>query len=142
MKRFAAILLLWLHLTLCCGQVKTIVGVVTDGESAEPVAGAIVQAVGSKVYTFTDSDGCFSLNVEARQIRVQSMGYRSVEADVVDSPMHIKMKPEATQLRDVIIKAPDIIQKSDTLVYPMSKWAQAQDRNLADVLRRLPGVAV
>ena len=45
-------------------------------------------------------------------------------------------------LRDVIIKAPDIIQKSDTLVYSMSKWAQKQDRNMADVLRRLPGVEV
>ena len=45
-------------------------------------------------------------------------------------------------LKDVIVKAPDIIQKSDTLVYSMSKWAQKQDRNMADVLRRLPGVEV
>ena len=45
-------------------------------------------------------------------------------------------------LKDVIIKAPDIIQRSDTLVYSMSKWAQKQDRNMADVLRRLPGVEV
>lgn len=45
-------------------------------------------------------------------------------------------------LKDVIVMAPDIIQKSDTLVYSMSKWAQKQDRNMADVLRRLPGVEV
>ena len=143
MKRLAILFLyVYLHLPLCYGQVKALVGSVTDEESGEPVAGAIVQVVGGKNYTFTTNDGRFSLKGEARQIRVQSMGYRSIVVDVIESPMHIKMKPEATQLKDVIIKAPDIIQKSDTLVYSMSKWAQKQDRNMADVLRRLPGVEV
>ena len=143
MKRLAILLLyVYLHLPLCYGQVKALVGSVTDEESGEPVAGAIVQTVGGKNYTITTNDGRFSLKGEARQIRVQSMGYRSIVVDVIESPMHIKMKPEATQLKDVIIKAPDIIQKSDTLVYSMSKWAQKQDRNMADVLRRLPGVEV
>ena len=143
MKRLAILLLyVSLHLPLCYGQVKALVGSVNDEESGEPVAGAIVHAVGGKNYTFTTNDGRFSLKGEARQIRVQSMGYRSIVVDVTESPMHIKMKPEATQLKDVIIKAPDIIQKSDTLVYSMSKWAQKQDRNMADVLRRLPGVEV
>jgi hypothetical protein len=143
MKRLAILLLyVYLHLPFCYGQVKALVGSVTDEESGEPVAGAIVQAVDGKSYTFTTNDGRFSLKGEARQIRVQSMGYRSIVVDVSESPMHIKMKPEATQLKDVIIKAPDIIQKSDTLVYSMSKWAQKQDRNIADVLRRLPGVEV
>ena len=143
MKRLAILLLyVYLHLPICYGQVKALVGSVTDEESGEPVAGAIVQAVGGKDYTFTTNDGRFSVKGEARQIRVQSMGYRSIVVDVTESPMHIKMKPEVTQLKDVIIKAPDIIQKSDTLVYSMSKWAQKQDRNIADVLRRLPGVEV
>ena len=143
MKRLVILLLyVYLHLPFCYGQVKALVGSVTDEESGEPVAGAIVQAVGGKNYTFTTNDGRFSLKGEARQIRVQSMGYRSIVVDVSESPMHIKMKPEATQLKDVIIKAPDIIQRSDTLVYSMSKWAQKQDRNIADVLRRLPGVEV
>ncbi len=143
MKRLAFLLLyVFLHLPLCYGQVKALVGSVTDEESGEPVAGAIVQAVDGKSYTFTTNDGRFFLKGEARQIRVQSMGYRSIVVDVTESPMHIKMKPEATQLKDVIIKAPDIIQKSDTLVYSMSKWVQKQDRNMADVLRRLPGVEV
>ena len=143
MKRLAILLLyMYFHPPFCYGQVKALVGSVTDEESGEPVAGAIVQVVGGKNYTFTTNDGRFSLKGEARQIRVQSMGYRSIVVDVTESPMHIKMKPEATQLKDVIIKAPDIIQKSDTLVYSMSKWAQKQDRNIADVLRRLPGVEV
>ncbi len=143
MKRLGILFLyLCLNLTLCHGQENTVVGIVTDKESGGPVAGAIVQAVGGKVYAITDKDGRFSLKGETSQIRVQSMGYRSIVVDVAEGPMHIKMKPEATQLRDVIVKAPDIIQKSDTLVYSMSKWAQEQDRNIADVLRRLPGVEV
>ena len=135
MKRFGILFLyLCLNLTLCHGQENTVVGIVTDEESGGPVAGAIVQAVGGKVYAITDKDGRFSLKGETSQIRVLSMGYRSIVVDVAEGPMHIKMKPEATQLKDVIVKAPDIIQKSDTLVYSMSKWAQEQDRNIADVL--------
>jgi hypothetical protein len=143
MKRFGIFFLyLCLNLTLCHGQENSVVGIVTDEESGGPVAGAIVQVVGGKVYAITDKDGCFSLKGETSQIRVQSMGYRCIVVDVAEGPMHIKMKPEATQLKDVIVKAPDIIQKSDTLVYSMSKWAHEQDRNIADVLRRLPGVEV
>ena len=143
MKRFGILFLyLCLNLTLCHGQENSVVGIVTDEESGGPVAGAIVQVVGGKVYAITDKDGCFSLKGETSQIRVQSMGYRSIVVDATLKPLHIKMIPEATQLKDVIVKAPDIIQKSDTLVYSMSKWAQEQDRNIADVLRRLPGVEV
>ena len=84
MKRLAILLLyVYLHLPFCYGQVKALVGSVTDKESSEPVAGAIVQAVGGKNYTFTTNDGCFSLKGEARQIRVQSMGYRSIVVDVI-----------------------------------------------------------
>ena len=142
MKRLVIIMFYIFHLTFCHGQENILVGIVTDEESGDPVAGAIVQAVGGKDYAITNKDGRFSLKGEASQIRVQSMGYRSIVVDATEKPLNIKMTPEATQLKDVIVKAPDIIQKSDTLVYSMSKWAQEQDRNIADVLRRLPGVEV
>ena len=83
MKRLAILLLyVYFHPPFCYGQVKALVGSVTDEESGEPVAGAIVQAVGGKNYTFTTNDGRFYLKGEARQIRVQSMGYRSIVVDV------------------------------------------------------------
>ena len=78
MKRFGILFLyLCLNLTLCHGQENSVVGIVTDEESGGPVAGAIVQVVGGKVYAITDKDGRFSLKGETSQIRVQSMGYRS-----------------------------------------------------------------
>ena len=84
MKRLAILLLyVYLHLPFCYGQVKALVGSVTDEESGEPVAGAIVQAVDGKSYTFTTNDGRFSLKGEARQIRVQSMGYQICNTQTV-----------------------------------------------------------
>ena len=63
MKRLAILLLyVYFHPSFCYGQVKALVGSVTDEESGEPVAGAIVQAVDGKSYTFTTNDGRFSLN--------------------------------------------------------------------------------
>ena len=54
----------------------------------------------------------------------------------------VKMSPKATQLRDVIIKAPDIYQKGDTLVYNVDKFAKQQDDAIIDVIKRLPGIRV
>lgn len=142
MKRLYTLLSILLPLTLCLGQEKDIIGTVTDATNGEPLAGAIVQATESSAYTFTRDDGSFSLPAETQRVRVQSMGYRSVVVDTTGCPLHIQMMPEATQLRDVMVKAPDILQRSDTLTYAMNKWAQPQDRNMADVLRRLPGVEV
>ena len=58
------------------------------------------------------------------------------------SPVTIRLQAEPTRLRDVIVKAPDIEQRSDTLVYYTSKYAREQDRNIGDVLKRLPGIDV
>ena len=51
MKRLAILLLyVYFHPPFCYGQVKALVGSVTDEESGEPVAGAIVQARIPEVY--------------------------------------------------------------------------------------------
>jgi hypothetical protein len=42
----------------------------------------------------------------------------------------------------VVIKAPNILQKGDTLVYNVKQYADAQDRTIADVLKKMPGVEV
>ena len=72
------------------------------------------------------------------------MGYRSQNFVLKPSmsPVTIRLQAEPTRLRDVIVKAPDIEQRSDTLVYYTSKYARKQDRNIGDVLKRLPGIEV
>lgn len=140
-----------LGVTITYGQTKDIRGLVLDKEDNSPIAGVIVQVVDSAgttyQYAITNDKGEYYIKCnssEAERLRFQCMGYSPREMTIPgkQSPLNIYMTAQPTQLRDVIIKSPDIEQRSDTLTYYMSKYATAEDKKLADVLKRLPGIKV
>ena len=151
MRLITTIIVIFLGLTITYGQTKEICGKVFDKEDNSPIAGAIVQVKDSSdnsyQYTITNDKGeyCIRYNVSVAELmRFQCMGYKSQEVSIseIQSNNTIYMVSQPTQLRDVIIKAPDIEQRSDTLSYYMSKFATAEDKKIADVLKRLPGIKV
>ena len=151
MRLITMIIAIFLGLTITYGQTKEICGKVFDKEDNSPIAGVIVQVKDSSdnsyQYTITNDKGeyCIRYNVSvAELLRFQCMGYKSQEINIseIQSNNTIYMVSQPTQLRDVIIKAPDIEQRSDTLSYYMSKYATAEDKKIADVLKRLPGIKV
>ena len=151
MRLITMIIAIFLGLTITYGQTKEICGKVFDKEDNSPIAGVIVQVKDSSdnsyQYTITNDKGeyCIRYNVSvAELLRFQCMGYKSQEINIseIESNNTIYMVSQPTQLRDVIIKAPDIEQRSDTLSYYMSKYATAEDKKIADVLKRLPGIKV
>ena len=151
MRLITMIIAIFLGLTITYGQTKEICGKVFDKEDSSPIAGVIVQVKDSSdnsyQYTITNDKGeyCIRYNVSVVELlRFQCMGYKSQEINIseIQSNNTIYMVSQPTQLRDVIIKAPDIEQRSDTLSYYMSKYATAEDKKIADVLKRLPGIKV
>jgi hypothetical protein len=132
------------------GQSPTINGTVADSANKTPLSGVIIQLldIDGKIlsYTFSKNDGTFSLSysVNGKVLLFKNMGYRSQRVNVAEnkSPLKIFLINEPVQLRDVVVKAPDILRKSDTLVYNVQKYADAQDRTIADVLKKMPGIEV
>lgn len=152
MKHIVIIVVFFFSLAMAYGQTEKICGVVADADDRSPIAGAIVQLKNSSdaivQYAITDDNGrfCISNNLSDKvfSLHIQCMGYRSHTLhpkDIVTS-LVVYLVPQPTQLKDVIVKAPDIEQRSDTLIYYMSKYATSQDKNMADVLRRLPGIKI
>ena len=70
------------------------------------------------------------------------MGYRrqSIPADA--GRMLVLLTPEATGIREVTIRAPRLSFRGDTVSYNVSRFTEAQDRSIADVLRKMPGIEV
>jgi hypothetical protein len=136
--------------TTLYGQFTTIAGVVADSISQAPVAGVIIQLLDrdGKVlhYTFSQADGTFSLPCpdDGNRLLFKSMGYRECWLSVPESkfPVKILLADAPVQLRDIVVQAPDILMKNDTLVYNVQKYADAQDRSIADVLKKMPGIEV
>lgn len=128
---------------------ETASGTIVDGENNQPVAGVVVQALNRQgkaiVFASSDADGAFRIKIpEATDsISFRSMGYESLKLPKGhDFTNGVRMWPRATLLKDVIVQAPDIYAKGDTLVFNVSRYANASDNAIIDVIKRLPGIKV
>ncbi|MDE7024745.1 MAG: hypothetical protein K2O88_02560 [Paramuribaculum sp.] len=128
---------------------ETVRGAVVDGESRQPIAGVVIQALNrsGKATAFTSSDahGAFKIKITETtdSISFRCMGYESLKLPRdYGFANGVEIWPQATQLKDVIVQAPDIYAKGDTLVFNVARYANATDNAIIDVIKRLPGVKV
>lgn len=126
-------------------------GVVIEEGSGEPITGAsiILRNAEGKIrkYASSDADGKFSITtpeIKGYTLDVSMMSYakQSIALDSVTLPLSIVMKASATMLKEVSVKADRIREQGDTITYHVGSFAQAQDRSIGDVLRRMPGIDV
>lgn len=124
-------------------------GMLSDVSGAG-IDGAIVKiSVDSTVIAYAISDkGHFDVafNTVAKRVWLiaESMGYESVKNEILNASQtcHITMKEKVTQLKEVVVKAPAIYQRGDTLSFHLSAYTTQSDYTLKDALKKLPGINV
>ncbi len=128
---------------------ETVTGTIVDGDSRQHLSGVVVQALDSngKATAFASSDvkGVFKIRISAAadSISFRRMGYESLKLPVDhDFAQGVALYPKATVLKDVIVEAPDIYARGDTLVFNVARYANATDNAIIDVIKRLPGIKV
>ncbi|MDE7411454.1 MAG: carboxypeptidase-like regulatory domain-containing protein [Paramuribaculum sp.] len=144
MNRYSFLVLLGLFCLLsvtAAGQSR-LQGHVTDAVTGEPVVGAIVRTKGA--FASTGRDGSFSLLLknEADSVTFRCMGYETLTVSVSDDVADVRLSQKVTRLNDIIVEAPDIYARGDTLVFNVSRYANAKDNAIIDVIKRLPGIKV
>lgn len=142
MKNSFIILILFMALADIAARAGDIRGKLIDADTNEPVVGAVIKAVGDNGFTSSRADGTFILKGPAARISIRCMGYESIEVDVPLKSPEIMMLAKETVLNEVVVQAPDIFQKGDTLVFDVGRYATGADDAIIDVIRRLPGVKV
>ncbi|MDE6009542.1 MAG: TonB-dependent receptor [Muribaculaceae bacterium] len=117
-------------------------GIVTDAVSGEPIVGVIVKA--KDTFVSTDKEGRFVLSPKegADSVSFRRMGYETLTLPVSSDFTKVCLNHKATLLNDVIVEAPDIYARGDTLVFNVAKYANAKDNAIIDVIKRLPGIKV
>ena len=152
MKRWVSFIFMVGMVMCLSAQSITLSGKVVDKESKESLAQVIVMLKtedGKAIlqYSTTNDKGIFSLEtstMEKRMLTFSLMGYESVnlplEADKKE--YRVSLKPKTFQIKEVMVKAPKIRTKGDTIVYNVSRYADAQDKTIADVLKKMPGIEV
>ena len=130
---------------------NTIEGRVTDKVTRQPLESATVtlqqEGDGNIInYTLTDVDGRFQLSsssLKDRTITVFYMGYRKKTVPVLAGrPLTIELEQEAIMLKEVQIRSGRVWGRQDTLKYDLTRFASSKDRNVSDVLKKLPGINV
>lgn len=124
-------------------------GTVCD-EAGDALQGANVVAFSSDdrtlSYSITDDKGGYSLRLppEADRVTFSFMGMTSVTVaagDLVQGQTVTLAKGEY-RLKTVTVKAAPVSESGDTLTYSVAGFREAQDRSIADVIRKMPGLEV
>ena len=137
---------------LCAAQeVVGIRGSVSDSKTGEPLAGAFVAAYkSSKVqgYSMTGEDGTFHVKLSGVSapdtLVVTLMGYASRKVAVTDlsKPLTIKLIPKKAEIKASKITSSVIEENGDTTKYSAAAFSDGNERNIGDLLAKLPGLSV
>ena len=133
-------------------QAQELTGFVKDSMTHKPLdcASVVLMDRSGNPLTFmnTKENGGFSLTTptgtNAAKLQVTYLGYtpKSVPIGLFKNGETIYLTPNAISLREVEIKSKRLQQKSDTLVYSVAGFRHKQDRSIADVIAKMPGLAV
>ena len=102
-------------------------------------------------FVFTGLDGRFKIDIpdklfDSVAIRFTGLGYKSkVVFFSVKTGLEVpevRLQTNTQNLPDVVVKSGPIVQRRDTIIYKVSEFTDQQDRVLADVLRKMPGIEV
>lgn len=99
-------------------------------------------------YAQSSQDGKYEIKLASfpnnHILHFSMMGYASLVIALSGdrSQYNVKLSEQATELKEVVIKAPSIRQRGDTISYMVSSFADAQDKSLADVLKKMPGIEI
>ena len=133
------------------GKAQNFMGRV-ENMSGKPLASASVVAKGDggSVVAFARSgqDGSFSLTIpqgkEAKDVEFLMMGFAKVVISLKDykNGQTVRMSEQAIALKEVKVTPQRIREEGDTLTYSVAGFRQKQDRSIADVIAKMPGLEV
>lgn len=132
-------------------QNREISGFISDREG-EPIVGANLRVFSlnkTVAYGVTDSDGRFSFHVrndlpDTLRLVISCLGFekREIVVSKESGDLKIELNIASTELKEVVVKAPDARQRGDTTSFSLHAFASKRDVTLEEGLKKLPGIEV
>ncbi|MDE5924461.1 MAG: TonB-dependent receptor [Muribaculaceae bacterium] len=122
-----------------------------DNQPLDLATTLILDEEGNMLYfQLTDDEGYFEYEIDSLPanalLTVESLGYDSYRlnppADKDTKNLKIMLKAGATELKEVVVTAPEVVLRGDTLSYQLSAFAGKGDVTLKDAMRNLPGIDI
>ncbi|GAB3730889.1 carboxypeptidase-like regulatory domain-containing protein [Hymenobacter agri] len=151
------VLYLLILLALACHKAAaqtTLTGTVRNA-AGQPLEGVLLEAETkaqppATAFVISTADGSFKLTLDAKPasdslyLHARALGYATQLLRLANRSQTVPLRMQAgsTQLREVTVQGAPITKQGDTLSYKVSAFAGKQDRVIADVLKKMPGIEV
>lgn len=131
---------------------KTVSGKITDDDGvAIPSASVTIEEPGKDAilaYGITNSKGEYKVTFTSPEpnvdLKVKAFNQKPLTKQVgnSDQVLNFKMQSEATEIKEVQLKTKMITARGDTISYDLKAFNSKNDRTLADVMKKIPGIEV
>ncbi len=129
--------------TLLHAQERTITGVILDANTNEPVNNVTVQVENSKKFTVTNEKGEFLLQAKLNEVLLIShVGYEQKFFTIKQEKNIILIKPKLFNLDNIIVKANNLLDISQSNVVVDNVKMVTQPRNVSDLFRDIQGFGI
>lgn len=145
-------LFLMLFFTVLTFAQKTISGKITDDDGvAIPSASVTIEEPGKDAilaYAITNSKGEYKVTFTSAEsnvdLKVKAFNQKPLTKQInnSDQTLNFKMQSEATEIKEVQLKTKMITARGDTISYDLKAFNSKNDRTLADVMKKIPGIEV
>ncbi len=128
-------------------------GYIVD-ESNEPVDAVTTKLVDRDgkmlIFQMTDENGFFKYALDRNKIEIdliiESLGFEPVKQYVSTDKdltnLKIRLKIKSTLLKEVVVGAPSVTLRGDTVSYRLAAFTGKGDISLKDAMRNLPGIDI
>ncbi|OYQ46009.1 hypothetical protein CHU92_01740 [Flavobacterium cyanobacteriorum] len=99
-------------------------------------------------FSITDEKGNYSITFSKSQdeidIKVSSIDFETINETLKNESQRkdFRLNTKVFELKEVVVESQPITQDGDTIKYSVNTFAKEQDRSIADVLKRMPGIEV
>ena len=123
----------------------------TNGAPIPDVYVMLMSADGRRIlsYDYSRDDGAFTLDLPSDGapeyvVSTSRLGFEALRQSVRRDAgtVELRLQETSVKLREVKVEAAPMRRRGDTLTYFMSNFSRPQDKTLAEVLERMPGIEV
>ncbi|WP_223650288.1 carboxypeptidase-like regulatory domain-containing protein [Hymenobacter psoromatis] len=153
---FLPYLLLLLALASCeTTHAQTILTGTARNAAGQPLEGILIEVETktpppASAFVISGADGGFTLTLpptpasDSLRLSARALGYAEqlVRLANCSQSVALTMREQATVLKEVVVQGAPITRSHDTLSYQVAAFANKQDRVIADVLKKMPGIEV
>lgn len=151
MFKYSLAVIFSIFFTSILAQTK-IQGKIID-EASKPISNCSItveNSLDSTIFSFalSDANGDYGITLNSDRpnllFRIKKFNFNTQIITIlnVSQTKNFTLISKITKLKEVIVKKPPIIKRSDTLSYNLESFANSQDRTLSDVLKKIPGIDV